>query len=80
MENNIPQIPTAKEFYKKKSKELNSDPEDMPGWMIDAAREFAALHVDAALNNVAQPAGEFGYHTMKQMESIANSYPKENIK
>lgn len=42
-------IPTAKEFFHDKSKELNSDPDDMPGWMIEASVDFARMHVKNAL-------------------------------
>jgi hypothetical protein len=46
----IKTIPTAEEFFHNKSKELNSDPEDMPEWMIDAAVSFAKDILDEALN------------------------------
>jgi hypothetical protein len=42
-------IPTAEEFFHDKSKELNSDHEDMPEWMIEASKEFAKMHVKNAL-------------------------------
>ncbi|HUU86962.1 MAG TPA: hypothetical protein VMX17_04325 [Candidatus Glassbacteria bacterium] len=45
-------IPTAKEFFDNKSKELNSDPEDMPEWMIEASIEFAKMHITRALSEV----------------------------
>lgn len=42
-------LPTSEKFFLKKAKELDSDPDDMPEWMIDAAIEFAKMHVKAAL-------------------------------
>lgn len=85
MENITSSIPTAEEFYKNKSKELKSDPEDMPGWMIEAAKELAALHVNAALKKATRPYPSsvnksFVEHTPYAVDSILKSYPKENIK
>lgn len=51
MDNNVP---TAEDFFLKRSKELHSDPEDMPGWMIEEAKNLAKLHVEAALKTASK--------------------------
>lgn len=44
---------TALDFFNNMSDKLKSDREDMPLWMIEAAKEFAQLHVKAALDEAA---------------------------
>jgi hypothetical protein len=85
MDNNVP---TAEDFFLKRSKELHSDPEDMPGWMIEEAKNLAKLHVEAALKSAAKNGRIESYRTnaflpsRKRVESssILNAYPDTNIR
>ena len=65
-------IPTAMNFFLKKCKELKSDEEDMPEWMIDSAIEFAKLHVEAikSLQKVKYNCGETGYIKEEEWKEI----------
>jgi hypothetical protein len=87
-------IPTVDEFYLQKAKELHSDPEDMPQWMIEAANEYAILkaklHVEAALKAVydggldgitswdGNPYTGEGSDYLDQ-DKLLNAYPLTNI-
>lgn len=78
---------SAEAFYNSKAEELRSDKEDMPSWMIDAAIEFAKLHVKAALEAAyskheldyvhKDPTGGDAKKLVKK--SIINAYPETNI-
>lgn len=75
---NIEVVPSAEEFFLKKSNELQSDPEDMPDWMIEAAKELAKMHVKAAL--CAAAFSDDLEHSPSNQRIILHSYPEENIK
>ena len=81
--------PTSEEFFLSKSKELISDSEDMPKWMIEAAIEFAKLHVEEAVKEITEKAkayprsnGEWVSSTATAFidkQSIIDAYPLTNI-
>lgn len=49
-------IPTAEQFFLQKAKELRSDENDMPRWMIEESKNLIKLHVEAALKAAAKDA------------------------
>ncbi len=81
-------IPTAEEFIEQYATWSVQDSPDTMTTVIDRAdcleamKEFAQLHVEAALKAAAEK-GEIthnGYDWIVDEKSIINTYPKENIK
>jgi len=85
-------IPTAKEFFFKRYKELGiNHADEIDGEDEEIAIEFAQLHVEAALKAAAIKAKINPNYSSKyddpedrrheiNKESILSAYPKENIK
>lgn len=76
-------VPKAEDFFKEKSKELKSDPNDMPAWMIDHAAELAKLHVKAAVRKQIEleydrVTDEKTLDTLTE-KALKHTYPLNNI-
>jgi hypothetical protein len=73
-------IPTAKEFFLSESKRLNSDPEDMPEWMFESAKQFAKLYLKTALDKIYEESKHGDKEHQDWLKAKFDSYDLNQIK
>lgn len=54
MSTTLEKVPSVKEFFASEAEKLRSTNMLEPGWMLESAKKFAKMHVDAALKSASE--------------------------